>query len=349
MVKKYDIYVARTLMLSMLVVLICLGLLMTMFGFVDEARSTDETRSFVSILVVVLAELPTRLVETINYITLVGVLIGLGSLSQSSEITILRAAGVSPWRLCVSVGVSAILFFVLVLSFSEIIRLSTPTEDYQQSVDRDRPGFWYREGNLFTSIGSFDRQGNIFEVQQIQIGPDRDVESTTESELGRIDRDLLLFTFEKAVEKSFEPSGVSTKTLTMKEWHPISEPTSLRRRLINEPAELSFSDTVDQIYFLRQEGKSSRFLEISLLNRAFKPLSILSLVMVAVGFVIGPLRETGMGTRIAVGLGVGILLEYFNRMLVPLALLYDIPAIAIVLIPVSLVFLAGFLLIRRVN
>lgn len=350
MLKRFDFYIIRTLLVSMFAVMLCLLLLMTMFGFVDEARGVDETRSFLSILAIVLLDVPSSLAESVTYIVLVGVLIGLGAMSQHSEITILRASGLSPWRLCISVAVASLLFFGGVVSVSELMknpllsRLILP-----EAAGQSEAGTWYREGNTFYQIHAFDEDGNLYGMEKFTFTPDNTLESILQAEVGVIEPDTKSFTLVNVTENDFSSENIQFNRSPSGSWVPNSEPSSLKRRILTDPAQLSLFDLFDQIKYLHNEGKSTRLLEITAWTRMTKSLSIIGLVLVAVGFVIGPLRETGMGTRIAVGLGVGIVLEYLNRMLVPLALLYEIPPVLVVLLPLLIIFACGIFLLRKVN
>ena len=350
MLKRYDLYITRTLLVSMFGVLLCLLLLMTMFGFVDEARGVDETRSFLNILTVVLLAIPATLAESVTYIVLVGVLIGLGSMSQNSEITILRAAGISSWRLCLAVAFAALVFFGGVVLVAEVMKSSFITRVIMpESKSVSSSGTWYRDGNTFNHIRAFDEQGNLYGLEQFVFQEDNVLERVVQAEEGMLNAAQKNFELTAVKERTFTAQDVQTTTQPTRVWTLRSDPSSLKRRVLRDPSKFSLGDLFDQIEYLHNEGKSTRLLEITVWTRLTKTLTIIGLVLVAVGFVIGPLRETGMGTRIAVGLSVGIVLEYLNRMLVPLALLYELPPFVVVLLPIVIIFACGILLLRKVN
>lgn len=350
MFKRYDLYIIRTLLISMLGVLLSLALLMTMFGFVDEARGTDETRSFLTILGTVLTDIPSSLAEIVSYVVLVGVLVGLGSMSQNSEVTVLRAAGVSPWRICGSVTFAAVVFYGGIVVLSESVTGILSSQLFQNDpTNQTSSSAWFRESNSFIQIQAFDESGNIHGFERYEFDAGERLSKIIRAETAQLDRENARFLLIDVSEKTFTPAGIESLTSPTRVWKPQSDPTSLKRRLLQDPTKYSLWDLFDQITYLRNEDESSRLLEISVWTRLTKPISIAALVLVAVGFVIGPLRETGMGTRIAVGLGVGIVLEYLNRMLVPLALLYELPPFVVVWLPILIVFLCGFILLRRVN
>ena len=71
------------------------------------------------------------------------------------------------------------------------------------------------------------------------------------------------------------------------------------------------------------------------------------LVLIAMGFIVGPLREVGMGTRLAVGITVGLSFKYLQDLLAPASLLLSIPAWVAVLIPIVACFGVGWLFVKR--
>ncbi|MCK9563551.1 MAG: hypothetical protein M0R02_12630, partial [Bacteroidales bacterium] len=78
-----------------------------------------------------------------------------------------------------------------------------------------------------------------------------------------------------------------------------------------------------------------------------QPLTIASLVLIAVSFVFGPLRESTMGFRIFAGVIAGIVFSTSQQLLGPASLLYGFSPLWAVLIPVALSVLVGVVLLRR--
>ena len=79
-----------------------------------------------------------------------------------------------------------------------------------------------------------------------------------------------------------------------------------------------------------------------------QPLSTLALVVLAISFVFGPLREATMGFRIFVAIGTGLAFTLLQRMMEPVSLIYGVSPLMAVLTPVALCALSGVFLMRRV-
>ena len=96
---KLDRYIGKSVLLAILAVLgIILGLA-TLFAFIDEMGSVSDTYTVMDVLSFVLLTAPRRMYDMLPMAALIGCLIGLGSLASNSELTIMRAAGVSIGRI----------------------------------------------------------------------------------------------------------------------------------------------------------------------------------------------------------------------------------------------------------
>ncbi len=347
--KQYDLYVARTIIICIVVVLLCIGLLLTMFALVDETQGVSETRSFATIVLSVLSDLPIRLTEVSNYIVLMGGLIGLGTLSQNSEVTVLRASGVSPIRLCLPIAVVSILFYLVMVFMTETTTpaLSAWAAQFDDEAVATEEGVWYKESNIYTRINALDSQLEINRLLQFETTPNTTLSRALTAEGGSANTTENSFELRGVAETQFFESSIDTRREHTRTWEIQSDLLTLKSRLTQEPSEFGIVELYEHIQYLENEGQDTKEFEISLWTRLAKPLSILGLIPVIVGFVLGPLRETGMGTRIAVGLGVGIFLEYFQRMLIPLASLYGLHPIWVVFIPLVLIFGCGGWLLRK--
>ena len=78
-----------------------------------------------------------------------------------------------------------------------------------------------------------------------------------------------------------------------------------------------------------------------------QPVTVLGLVLLAAGFVVGPLRETGMGARLTAGIAVGLGSKYFLDLFGPMIIVFGIPPWLAMVAPVAACWLAGFAQIRR--
>lgn len=353
MLRKFDIYILRSLTLSMLVVLLCIVVLMSLFGFIDEAQGTGESRDFLSVALLVVLSIPMQLGEMVPYVIFLGSVIGLGTLSSTSEITVLRVAGVSQWRIAASASMASVLFLVFMWIVAEYVgpkatELASGFSPTESSTDVGR-GYWYREGNIFTWFRDIEESGEVTEIKQFEFDEQKALVRATESKHGTPLSGSHGWELVDVRETLFDLESSTTQLSSERLWNLESNFPSFRARVRRDPEDLSILDLHRHIDYLKKEGLNSGTFEIAFWSRLTTPLAVIGLVLVAVGFVLGPLRETGMGTRLTAGIGAGVFFGYLQQTLGPLALLYNLPAVLGVFVPIILMWAAGTLLLRRLT
>lgn len=92
---KLDRYIGIHVFLAILTVLGIIVGLALLFAFIDELGDVQGNYGLGDALQYVLLTSPRRLYDMLPMAALIGCLIGLGTLASSSELTIMRAAGVS--------------------------------------------------------------------------------------------------------------------------------------------------------------------------------------------------------------------------------------------------------------
>ena len=96
---KFDWYVGKPVLVATLGVLILLVGLDALTSVVDETDDIRDGYGFTDILIYVGYTIPRRIHEFVPFAALIGALIGLGQLAATSELVVMRAAGVSMFRM----------------------------------------------------------------------------------------------------------------------------------------------------------------------------------------------------------------------------------------------------------
>jgi lipopolysaccharide export system permease protein len=113
------------------------------------------------------------------------------------------------------------------------------------------------------------------------------------------------------------------------------------------PSQLALDDLLDYTRFLRSQGEDVAAFELATWRKLSQPLSVAALVLVAISFVFGPLREGTMGFRIFAGVMVGVLFRLGQDLLGPSSLVFGFPPLYAALLPVLVCIGVGTLLLRR--
>ena len=129
--RQLDRHVGKTVFAAIALVLVVIVGLDAVAAFIDEAEDISPTYTFFEVGLYVLLTLPGRFYEFIPIAALIGCLIGLGQLAASSELVVMRAAGVSIGRLVWVAMKPALLVAVLGFVLGEY--LAPKTEQLAQS------------------------------------------------------------------------------------------------------------------------------------------------------------------------------------------------------------------------
>ena len=77
------------------------------------------------------------------------------------------------------------------------------------------------------------------------------------------------------------------------------------------------------------------------------PLATIGMVLIAISFVFGSLREATMGYRVFVAMGIGLVFTILQRLMEPASLLFGISPFLAVLIPILICGGLGLFFLQR--
>lgn len=350
--RRLNRYVARTVWLSILLVLLVIVGIDALSAFIDESDSRSATYGFAEIGRYVMLTIPRRFYEFIPYAALIGALVGLGQLASTSELVVMRAAGISNGRLSWMVLQQAMIIAVLGFLLGEYV--APAAEQQAQSgralaryagkqVDTGQ-GIWRRDGALFFHVQAVSGDDEVFGVTAYEFSPEGWMRRALFADTGRYDgqvwnlQDVKISDFHKdAVSQSIEnelrlPSNITPKILSLENV---------------APSQLPLVDLIDYAEFLRSQGEDTADFELATWRKLIQPAAVAALVLIAISFVFGPLRDGTLGFRIFAGVMVGILFRLSQDLLGPASLVFGFPPLYAALAPVLACLLAGLYFLRK--
>ncbi|HWP94444.1 MAG TPA: LPS export ABC transporter permease LptG [Gammaproteobacteria bacterium] len=314
-----DRYLARTIFagtLLVLAVLLALSAFLNLIGQADDIGVGGYTLAHA--LRFVAASLPQQAYEMFPIAILVGTLIGLGNLASGNELVVMRAAGLSLWRLARSLLVGGALVASLCVAIGEFI--APPAERYakhhktlamyQHLTLTARQGIWLKDGGRYINVRHMRDEGSLHEVYVFEVDPEgalvRLLRAASASfENGR-------WTLKGVRETRFTPAGAQTSMAQERSWDTSLDPGLLDLFVVDYKT-LSTRALAEYIRFLHTNGLDASVYELSFWTRIVTPFSMMVLAVLALPFVFGPLRSVGAGQRIVVGMLVGVVFYLVNH------------------------------------
>jgi lipopolysaccharide export system permease protein len=349
--RQLNAYVSSTVGASILLVLVVIVGLDVIAALVDESKNIRGKYTFAAALRYVMLSVPGSIYEYLPFASLVGCLAGLGVLANSSELVVIRSAGVSVSRIVWMVMRPTMIIMLVGVAISEYI--APHTESIAQSEKAialrskdvvSRHGLWHREGNQFMHFSVVQANGKLFGVSIYEFDEQRRLQRTVAAERAIFQGDRWLL--EDVSESRFFEERVEQTTYPSKIWIMDLSPRLLNI-LILDPMDLSIQGLWQYASYLRNQNLNGGPYELAFWKKLLQPLSTVALVLVAISFIFGPLRQVTMGFRIFTGVLVGIVFRTVQDMLVPASLVYGFAPIYASLIPILICSAAGLLLLRR--
>ena len=168
-------YLASEIVVATSLVMAALLMLFAFFDMVDEMRDLGRGGyRLTNIFVHVLLTLPTHVDQVFPIAALIGTLFALAQLVASTEYTVIRASGVSLWKLNRTLLMVGALFAVLTFCFfGEFI--GPPAEQLAQRLrslaiagivaQEFRSGLWVKDGHNFVNVGEVTPQVQLKRVR----------------------------------------------------------------------------------------------------------------------------------------------------------------------------------------
>lgn len=349
-----DRYLGRTVIAAILMVTLIMVSLDAVFRLMDELGGLANNYTFYEAFIYVLTTTPGKIYEYLPFTAFIGALIGLGSLASSSELVVMQAAGISVSRLIWAVLKPLLLLAVLTQIFGEYITPSTERiaqsrkalMRYGEERSLNSEGLWNREANHFMHINVVEPNGVLLGLTVFEYGDEQNLKRSWFAKKAIYQQDYwLLSDISRTV---FSADKIHTETETTAQWHAGLTP-NLLRLLVLEPEQLSIRGLWQYSDYLGKQQQDNREHKLAFWQRLMQPLAIISLVVVAISAIFGPMRQVTMGFRVFVGVLIGIGFKTLQNLLGPASLVFGFAPWIAVLAPIILCFLIGYITLKRVR
>ena len=146
---------------------------------------------------------------------------------------------------------------------------------------------------------------------------------------------------------TFGINQVTTSASSSRIWSNSISPDMLASQAFIEPKKMSLMELTLQINYLDDQNIAKSQYSIAFWSRLLEPLAYIGLALYSIAILLGPMRETSPGSRIAVGVFSGLGFMYLKNLFSPMVGVFGLPAILAILIPIAIVYLVALRLIQR--
>lgn len=346
MINRLERYIARHVISASLLILFLLIILRAMFSFLDESKSIGKgSYEMADALLYVALMSPQKVLEVFPMGVLIGSLFGLGMLAANNELTVMRAAGMTTWKIAGATLKASLILMIAALVLSEIVApvASKSAQQLRTSalsegkISRSATGLWAKRDNQIIHIASIHKSGEMHSISIFELDKDHRLIKLTEAKNAKIIEGTW-FLFE--VTQEFFNSDQIDKRLTdkMKWQNPLDEDNI--ETLTLQPETLNIKGLLKYQQYLSNNALDSKEVELVIWQKLFLPLSIAIMMLLAASFVFGPMRDVSMGARILTGVMLGFGFHLAKQSFGPISLIYGVSPFVGAFIP--LVVFASF-------
>jgi lipopolysaccharide export system permease protein len=351
-----DRYIIKTVCSAVALVMAVLLTLLALFLFINEQGFVGAGNyGNLQALRFVALNLPSVLFQFLPVAALIGTLLAIGAMAKNSELTVMRAAGVSVGRIALSVVMAGLLLVPVGMVTGEF--LAPPlvqTARLHKAIDRNssislagRDGAWVRDGNLILRANQQSAEGAFGGITAFEL-----TESNRLRAVGRAARaretadggwELTRFTQSRfdadAVSFNFSPSR-KLDTRVGSAFFGI---------VARDPMELSVRELRAAIRYLDANGQETRRYRFSLWSIIARLVAIPLAMLLAVPFLFGSMRSVETGARVTLGMVLGLGYFILQRMVESGTIAFALDPLLLAWLPTLLLGTAVAVLFARVR
>jgi lipopolysaccharide export system permease protein len=338
--------------------LVSVGLttLFSLLEFVDQLHDVGKGHyRLIDAFVYVLLTAPERLLQLMPAAMLFACLFALGSLASRSELTAMRAGGVSPHRIVGSVfklaGYTVVALFLLAQFVIPPAQQAAQAERASRlaasQAVRSGNSFWAAGDRQFLNVRQFDN-GNIpSDIYLYEFAASGELERLIQADHAEVRPDGT-WLLQEVSRKRFSGTRIETDRLASLVWQPFLRPRQASVLILPansmQPIEL-----YQYVRDLERRGQPAARYAQELWAKIDLPLAMAAMILIAAPFVFGSLRTRGAGQRMMIGTMIGIVFSLIQQITVYLGQLLNLsPALTETGPSVALLVLALYLFRRAV-
>jgi lipopolysaccharide export system permease protein len=350
-----DRYIIGTILLYSAMVL---GVLLTLGGLFVFIEQQDDIgvgsyRASDALLFTVL-NLPQQTFELMPIAVLIGGLLGLGILARGSELVVVRAAGVSVMRIALSAGVAGLLLALVTALLGEVVappvqKFARQQKAFSKFSDVSFAGSgsaWVKDGSTIISVHEQSGDNLFGGVYVFRFSSPLVLLSVGHASRAILGETAGHWRLDGYTETRFEDDHAVTTPRTTVELETQVDPGFLGIAA-SEPRQLPSIDLWRLIGHLRSNGLEAGSYVFAFWSRIARTCAVIMVAILAVPFALGPLRSSGAGARIVIGVLIGIVFFLAQRMLESGSIIFDLDPVLLAWIPTAALFLLSLILIAR--
>jgi lipopolysaccharide export system permease protein len=333
--------------------------MLAVFAFVDfvtqlKMMGTGDYGAL-QVTIYVLLNLPHRLYELAPSIILIGGIISLGAMAASSELTVMRASGISKLRITRSVLQTGFVIAIIVAVIGEYVVPATTriAKTYRaQAIEKKlivggTDNVWARDGNRYVNVKQILPNHRLKNIRVYELDDNRNLTATVYAEYARYENDE--WVLDNIKKSEISSAGVTTS---------FFDQLKLKRLILLElfsvlelkASDMSATELLTYSRYLQKNKLDDSEYSLAFWIKIFTPFTCLAMLMIAMPVVFSTTtRSGGGGQRLILAILIGVVYFVFNRSINYLGLALHVSPLLSAFAPLAIVMLGSLIFMRRIN
>jgi lipopolysaccharide export system permease protein len=350
-------YLAKEILKGTALLLLALLALFALFDLMAQLGELGKGNyGLTKLLAYVTLLQPNNLVVIFPLAALMGTLLAISRLSAQSELTVMRASGLSLKRLAVYAAIIGLMFSGLIFLFGEFV--APASEDAARHLklsatsnmvaQKFRSGFWVKDENSFVNIQTVTPETQLLDMRIYDFDANHRLTSISIVKKATYEANnrWLLEDVEKTMFDGV-PAGGQTARIERQPkatWNSAMAP-DLMSVLRVSPDSMSMTNLSAYIDHLRDNKQNSTRYEWAFWAKLFQPAAVIIMMLLAIPFAIQSTRVGGVGAKLLLGVMIGVGFHFLNQLTSHLTVLYSWPPLLSASMPVMIFLVVALFLI----
>jgi lipopolysaccharide export system permease protein len=371
-----DRYIVRTVLGAVLLVMVVLLVLGGLFLFISQQGDVGVGHyTVVDAMWYTLLNLPQQIYQLLPITALLGSVIGFGQLARGSEITVIRATGVSVTRLAGTALTAAALLIVFEGALGEWAPQLQEAANQQKAFSQFNSigfgggtGAWVRDGDLILNVSRQSGSRQFAGMQVFELSPEHTLlaigHAASATAVGHHTWMLGGYTESRFLYASPDAPATAACQQSAAACRPpaIEQVTASapgRKELqsnvtagflglaVQDPEQLTLSALWQLIGYFHANSLDARQYLFAFWSKIARTVAIAFSVLLAIPFVMGSMRSAAAGTRTMLALIIGIGFFLLQRLIESGTIVFNLDPVILAWLPTSLLATVTLLLLAR--
>ncbi|KAF3978502.1 MAG: LPS export ABC transporter permease LptG [Methylococcales symbiont of Iophon sp. n. MRB-2018] len=338
---------------------VALGILLTLFNLFtlsDELKDVGTgSYGLKEVFIYLLLTSPRVLYELVPSAALLGSLFVVGAMGNHREIVAMRAAGLPIFWVIKSVMLAGVVLVVIAVFVGEFIapdaeqkaQLLKINTQNDKVIMQSKHGLWLREGAQFINVRKIKEKGHLADIYIYQMNDANTLSLMTQVKQAHFVGDGQ-WNMQGIRQSEFSFKQVFSKSKEQMDWKTSIDPDLLNVVVVKSD-NMSLYDLFMYIDFLRTNNQKSQTYELAFWSRLINPFVTFVMLMVSIPFVVGAGRGVSTGSRMMLGIIMGMTFNIFDKIAGHVGLVYDFNPMLMAILPSILVFCGATYAVSRVR